>query len=218
MEEDENPAGGAPQVPETDTAAVEGAPAPVAPEQADGAGAPESDGDNGDGDSADAERIAALESQLDALQAENAALTAERDALANERNALQAGADAANKAARASAGKGVKARKAGPIKPDAVLGLDALREVIAEADTVELVFSNGKTEIDGLPPLLIAGDAWGVSVGGLALRIPNLCLHPQVHCEIAGYALFVNGRQAAYAPRFEVLRIPPGQTDRKSVV
>lgn len=150
------------------------------------------------------ERDAALVC-FETAENEIAVLTAERDA-------LQAAADkaaAAPKVSRASAG--AKARKVGPLENPAK---DEMLAAIAGAETVEVVFSDGKLELLQIPALLVSGTAWASVIGGVALRVPELTLHGpamgQNPWPLAGYGLFLDGKQAAWAPRPDTLVIGGG--------
>lgn len=160
------------------------------------------------------DRIAELETARDALQGVIDQLATEVATLTAERDALQAKLDKADKAAKAKAAPAPKKpRKVGSMKDVLYSDLNELRALIADAGTVELVFSNGKTEIAGLPPLTISGEAWAFTVPGLALRVPNLTITgPANGAEIAGYGLFIEGEQVAWSPRGDVMRVPAGQT------
>lgn len=136
---------------------------------------------------------------------EIAVLTAERDA-------LQAAADkaaAAPKVSRASAG--AEARKVGALENPAK---DDLLAAIAAAETVEVVFSDGKLELLQIPALTVSGAAWASVIGGVALRVPELTVYGpavgQNPWPLAGYGLFLDGKQAAWAPRPDTLIIGGG--------
>lgn len=91
-----------------------------------------------------------------------------------------------------------------------------LLELIGAAGTVEIAFSNGKTEIAALPPVRIMGNAWRATMVGVQLTIPELLIHgPQpgtgAHA-INGYGLYLDGELAAYMERGEQLTVPGGST------
>jgi hypothetical protein len=143
--------------------------------------------------------------RVETAENEIAVLTAERDA-------LQAVADKAAKAPEVSrAIAGAKPRKVGPL--DNPGGSDLL-DAIAAAETVEVVFSDGKFELLQIPALVVSGVAWAKVIGGVALRVPELTLHGpamgQNPWPLAGYGLFLDGKQAAWAPRPDTLMIGGG--------
>lgn len=159
----------------------------------------------------DADELATLRAENEALKAENADLKSARDK-ANRR------ARAAEKSAPD------KARKVGPMK-----GSDAdgyvrpssaeLRELLKDAETVEVVLSNGHEEILGAGPFSIEGDApWEDTPAGLKLNVPDMTVHgpglgSKQAVSIEGYGLLVDGKQVAWAPRFDGgLSVGPGQT------
>lgn len=136
----------------------------------------------------------------------DAAETALADAV-SERDKLQADLEAASKAPRARAGTTAKLRKVGPVdNPPAA----DLLELIREAETVELVFSDGKRELSAIMPRIIEGMAWQVNFIGLSLNVPELLVTSSGVAEIAGYGLFLDGKQAAWAARPDLLRVGPG--------
>jgi len=148
---------------------------------------------------------------------ELAAVTGERDAattdLAKASKAVEKG-KADLKAARSKAApKPAKLREIGPVA-DQPRG-DDLLTLIGAADTVELVFSDGKREIGKLPPQLIEGDAWAQAANGVRLRGVSLPVygpaHDQPSIRLAGYGLVLDGELTAYAPRIEVLELKASQ-------
>jgi len=177
---------------------------------------------------AQADPATAPVSEIDLLTAERDALqkdyddakTALADALAlldtrtAERDALQAQIDAV---AAAPVGKrstrvSAKPRKAGPVVNP---GAEDLLAAIADADLVELVFSDGKGELAGVAPIEVTGNAWAKVIGGVALRLPELLVSGAADgasgWPLAGYALFLDGKQAAWGPRPEVLVLGGGR-------
>lgn len=165
-------------------------------------------GDQGDGGAA---RIAELEQllgeangKLDEAGSEIATLTAERDKLA----AKLAKIDAEPKARKTKAGG--KPRKCGPL--DDQPRPEELLELIAMAETVELVFSDGKTELP-FERRMIDGPAWIMTAVGLQLRLPEfIVVGPATGpVELAGYGLFLDGKQVAWAARTDVLDVQPGR-------
>lgn len=205
-------------------------------EQVNDAGSEKPEAQTGDQQGADAaklddsaERVAALEAELAATAAkleaaetelgqlaqsildhaakaetEIAALTAERDALA----AKVAKIDAEPKVRKGKAGS--KPRKCGPMndqpRPEDLL------ELISMAETVELVFSDGKSELP-FERRMIDGPAWGMTAVGLALRLPEfVVVGPATGpVNLHGYGLFLDGSQVAYAARTDVLDVQPGR-------
>lgn len=112
-----------------------------------------------------------------------------------------------------------KARKIRPIDPEKEgepLSAEHLQQLIADAETVEVAFSDGKQEIAGIPALRISGPAWSMGVGGLSLNLDEVIVHgpdrdKPAH-EVAGYGLLIDGDFVAYANRGDVLKIPAGAT------
>lgn len=163
------------------------------------------------------EQLAALTATHETTLKDLAAVTAERDAatadLAKASKAVEKG-KADLKAARAKAApKPAKLREIGPVA-DQPRG-DDLLTLIGAADTVELVFSDGKREIGKLPPQLIEGDAWAQAANGVRLRGVSLPVygpaHDQPAIRLAGYGLLLDGELTAYAPRIEVLELKASQ-------
>lgn len=139
---------------------------------------------------------------LDEVNRQLASVTAERDAL----KAAAEKAAAAPKSARVQA---AKARKCGPMdNPKS----DDLLLAISAAEKVEVVFSDGKAEVAALSALSVSGNAWRKVMNGVQLALPSLIVDgpgPGT-LEVAGYGLFLDGKQAGWAARMEVLRIPVG--------
>lgn len=164
-------------------------------------------------------KLAEVIDERDALRAANADSAAENERLATEivalkaeRDALQAAADkaaAAPKVSRSSVG--AKPRKVGPLDNP---GASDLLDAIAAAVAVEVVFSDGKLELLQIPALVVSGAAWAKVIGGVSLRVPELLVHgPAVGANpwpLAGYGLFLDGKQAAWAPRPDTLLIGGG--------
>ncbi|MGN6122782.1 MAG: hypothetical protein ACTHOJ_07465 [Sphingomonas oligoaromativorans] len=101
-------------------------------------------------------------------------------------------------------------RKLAALPADKRLSAADLREAIADADTIEILFSDGKREIQALGRRKVTGDAWAARAGGLLLTHP-VDLHgagagsgPIV---IAGYALLLDGELVATSPR-EPMAVP----------
>lgn len=158
---------------------------------------------------AERDQLASAKDQAEAAlaeaQAQLATVTAERDA-------LQAAVDKAAAAPKVSRSSGAaKARKAGPLQNP---GASDLLDAIAAADAVEVVFSDGRFELLQIPGLVVSGAAWAKVIGGVALRVPELLVHgPAVGTNswpLAGYGLFLDGKQAAWAPRSDTLLIGGG--------
>lgn len=110
-----------------------------------------------------------------------------------------------------------KARKIGPIvlkegqeKPSA----DAIMELIAAADTVEIAFSDGKAEIKRLAPQIIHGDAWHQQGQMVKLRLDTLKVYgpnrDEQPIELDGYGLILDGDLVAYSARIDRLVLAPG--------
>lgn len=161
--------------------------------------------------------IGELTKSLEAAKADLTAMRAERDtAVADLAKATKATdkAKADLKVAKAAAKpKSAKARAIGPVDGEQPRGEDLLT-LIGAADTVELVFSDGKREITALAPQLIEGDAWYQAANGVRLRVPSLLVHGPGRDDralhVAGYGLVLDGELTAYAPRIDVLTILPG--------
>ena len=89
-----------------------------------------------------------------------------------------------------------------------------LVDAVAAAGTVEVGFSDGKFELLQIPGLVVSGAAWAKVIGGVALRVPELTLHGpamgQNPWPLAGYGLFLDGKQTAWAPRPDTLMIGGG--------
>lgn len=152
-----------------------------------------------------------MESERDTLRNDLAALSAKKEA-ADLKDAKKAKATAAP---RREGG----ARALGPLKlkgDEKPLAGEALMLAIAAAETVEIGFSNGKSEIKSLPAQLIQGDAWQLATNGVRLRVPELQVfgpnRDEPALSLAGYALLLDGRQVAYAARIDVLPLAPGGT------
>lgn len=83
--------------------------------------------------------------------------------------------------------------------------MEALLEQIGEAETVEVVFSDGAREIDGIPALEVTGDCWKKTQAGLALNGVDVIVHGPGHAQpaykLAGYGLLLDGKQVAYHAR-----------------
>lgn len=143
-------------------------------------------------------------SKVGEQETEIAALTAERDTLA----AKVAKADAEPKVRKSKAGS--KPRKCGPM--DDQPRPEELLELIGMAQTVEVVFSDGEKELP-FERRMIDGPAWAMTAVGLQLRLPEfVAVGPATGpVNLAGYGLFLDGSQVAYAPRMDVLDVQPGR-------
>lgn len=149
--------------------------------------------------------------QLAAADDRIAALTEERDA-ALERAAK---AEAAGQKAVAQVKKltsPAKPRKLGPISSD-LLDATALMEAIAEADEIQIAFSDGKKDVPGIAPVAVSGDAWKRHQFGVMLATPIELEGPQgsASTRVVGYALLLDGKQVAWCERSSPLPIAPGQ-------
>lgn len=127
-------------------------------------------------------------------------LMAERD----EALAKLAKLDAAPKARSGVA----KARKVGPVK-DKIEPRELL-ELIGVAGVVELAFSDGKKELT-IPARQISGKAWIMTAVGLKLQLPEFIVEgPDGGAQsLAGYGLFLDGEQVAWAARPDVMEMVP---------
>lgn len=148
--------------------------------------------------------FATVVSQMVPVLAENEKLASD---VANLSKKIE-GAAAAPKATKGA--KPAKARKIGPVD-DQPASADLL-ELIGAAETVEVAFSNGKTEIAELAPLVIAGDAWKISLDRVQLNVPgDLIVHGpgggKPSYSVMGYGLLLDGKLFAYATRSDVLQI-----------
>lgn len=145
-------------------------------------------------------QMAAQSALLDEVIKDRDAALAERDAAL----AKLAKMDAAPKARSGVA----KARKVGPVKDQ--LSPSELLELIGAANVVELAFSDGKKELS-IPARQISGRAWIVNAVGLKLQLPEFIVEgPDGGAQsLAGYGLFLDGEQVAWAPRPDVMEVVP---------
>ncbi|WEK43636.1 MAG: hypothetical protein P0Y64_02040 [Candidatus Sphingomonas colombiensis] len=184
--------------------------------------------------------VATVQAERDALlaraetaEAENKRLTEELDAsdedgasvddqiikLTAERDAAIARADAAAAAGQKAAAKVKKLaapkapRKLGPLPEGKALAGEDLVAAIADADHVEIAFSDGKRELASLAPIAVTGEAWRRHAFGLMLSAPVHLDGPAGNAStaIAGYALLLDGDQVAWCARAVPLAIAPGQ-------
>lgn len=157
-----------------------------------------------------------LQAELDDRQNTVEALSADNEAL----KAKLVDAEKAVKSAKASV-----TRAATPAAPrklktmDDGLSGDDLTEALTKADaggkTVEIAFSDGKREIEGIPPIVITGEVWRDHTRGKMLRDPVKVDGPTTggsSVAIDGYALMIDGKQVAYCQRSEPVRVNAGQT------
>lgn len=169
--------------------------------------------------------VADLTKSLEEAKADLAAMTAERDVavadLASANKAVAKGKTDLAKARAKAAPKPAKLRAIGPVT-NQPRGEDLLT-LIGAADTVELVFSDGKRELGALPPQLIEGDAWAMAANGIRLRGVSLPVHGPAHgqppIKLAGYGLVLDGELTAYSARIDVFALQPNaQADLKDDV
>lgn len=173
-----------------------------------------------------AERIAALEEEngrlikeLDQSEKDGAGTDDQIRALTEERDAAIKRADAAEavgKKATAEVKKlttPAKPRRIGEMGDGKSLGGDALRAAIADAETIEIVFSDGAREVAGLAPIGVSGEAWTRHAFGLMLNQPIEIEGPDgaASVSIAGYALLIDGKQVAWRARDVRLQVAPRQ-------
>lgn len=165
-----------------------------------------------------AQRVAELEGQVATLTAAQNGL--EED-VARERqraDTAELARDAAEKSEKAAAGKlrtlttSKKPRAIGAIKDAQNLSGDDLRKAIADADDIEIVFSDGKREV-GVPPVAVEGAVWKDHPFGLLLDRPIDIEGPDGAGSISinGYALLLDGKQVAWRERSMPLQVAPGQ-------
>lgn len=138
------------------------------------------------------------------------------DELAAVKRSLSAQKGSATKAratvaAMVAAGK---PRKIGAM--DNTLSPRELLELIEDAETVEIVCSDGRHEIKGLAPIAIEGEAWREITAGLKLQVPELTLHGPApgspSHSLAGYGLLLDGQQVAWGARADKRAIGAGMS------
>lgn len=172
-----------------------------------------------------AQRVVELEGQVATL---TAAQTGLEDELVQQRERADAAelardeatqrAEAAEKDGQAAQGqlrqlgKPTKPRSIGAMPENKILTGDALRKAIADADDVEIAFSDGKREV-GVPPVAVEGAVWKEHPFGLLLDRPIDIVGPESagSTSIAGYALLLGDKQVAWRNRSMPLQIAPGQ-------
>ena len=97
---------------------------------------------------------------------------------------------------------------------EAISREQAVLLAIGAAETVEVVLSNGRSEILEVSPFAIHGDAWRVSMVGVVLTIPELIVHGPAPGRgayaLGGYGLLLDGELRAYMARGEQLTIAGG--------
>lgn len=167
-----------------------------------------------------AEVLGKLGARVDDLEAELKDATARADKAEGQ----LAAAAAAPKASAAPRGKKPRAIDAKAVKSPLVVTQDdegtvssvaaQLHELVQAAETVEVAFSNGKTELAEVPAVRIEGNAWKVTPVGLQLTIETLIVHgPAANApafELAGYGLILDGELVHYQPRGDVLQVTGG--------
>lgn len=155
------------------------------------------------------ERLNEAADRLEKAEAENATLSKKVDKISK----------ATPTAKRVQA---PKARRAGPIAlKDGERGPSAeqLLEQVREARDVEIVFSDGKQEINGIPAIVVQGDhPWKIVGDRLKLEVHDLVVNGPAEgadvFEIDGYGLLLDGKLVAYGKRMEVARVGVGQRIR----
>lgn len=134
-----------------------------------------------------------------------AEMTARAEKAEGERDALQARIDKAKASAKVAArDEPAKPRKLAALAEGKALDREALKAAIADADDVEIAFSDGRKEVAGVPPVGVTGEAWKDHALGLMLTEAVEIHGPatgQTAFVIEGYALMLDGKQAAFTPR-----------------
>lgn len=158
-------------------------------------------------DAASADAIVVLEGELGKASADLAFALTELAKVTDERDAALAKLAKMDAAPKARSGV-AKARKVGPVKDQ--LSPSELLELIGAANVVELAFSDGKKELS-IPARQISGRAWIVNAVGLKLQLPEFIVEgPDGGAQsLAGYGLFLDGEQVAWAPRPDVMEVVP---------
>lgn len=168
----------------------------------------------------DKDSAIALQLQVDDLENQVETLTVERDEAKSKVAAAEKSAKAA-KASIARADKSPKPRKIGPMGDDNADSLAgeklqaAIDEAHANGEPLEIVFSDGKQEITGIPPVIVTGNVWRDHPRGMMLTQAVPVRGPTeptgVPYAVAGYGLLIDGKQVAYTPRSEPIHVAPGQ-------
>lgn len=167
----------------------------------------------GDGDDVAEKAVEILQLLTDKVERIELELTAANEAVAAAAEAAKATAKTA-KAEKAPKPAKARAVSAKAVKADALdLGDmpagrerdQALLDAIRAAETVEIAFSDGKSELAAVDPVRVSGDAWRVSIVGVQLGLDELIVHGpatgKAGYPLAGYGLFLDGVLAAYAER-----------------
>ena len=168
-------------------------------------------------------RIAELNTDLAKAEELNKGLTADVARLQRQLKA-QKGATTKAKNALENAQELVREQDAGPrevapIKlPKGKQPYSARRllELIAAAEKVEVVASDGAMEVMGIKPLEVKGTSpWRVTAVGLQLELPVWLVHgPKAGdpaYQLAGWGLFIDGQLRAYRARPRTLQMGGGQ-------
>jgi hypothetical protein len=145
-----------------------------------------------------------------ALQQELTSTAGERTDAVTRAEQLQADLAKAEKsrdAARARVAAGTVApapRALKPVAADKRLSREDLKAAIADADKVEIAFSDGKKEVRGLAPVIVSGEAWKDHAIGLMLAESVDLYGPAGgggSYSVEGYALLLDGKQVAFTAR-----------------
>lgn len=121
----------------------------------------------------------------------------------------------AGKISTGKAGPAVATRKIGPFAER----MDApdLRTAIGAAEKIEILCGDGKRDV-GCPAFMVDGEVWADHALGLALTLPleiqNFSAPGSQPYHIAGFALMLDGKQAAWSPRAVPLHVAAGQKYR----
>lgn len=183
-------------------------------------------GQDKDAPSAMAQRIATLESELAHIGDALALATKDAGELRDQlevANAERADAEQRASAAEADEKKATaqvkklttpaKPRKLGRMAEGKSVSGEDLRDMLDDADEVEIAFSDGEREVAGLAPVAVSGDAWKAHSFGLLLTKSVDIEGPEkdTSTTIAGYALLIDGKQVAYRERSMPLQVAPQQ-------
>lgn len=100
----------------------------------------------------------------------------------------------------------VEPRKLGELgKGKKQLTAKELHELLGQAETVEIAFSDGKSELAGLPAVSVPGAAFEFKRGRVSLNVPDFQITGPADERgarvLKGYALLIDGKQVAWAPR-----------------
>lgn len=165
-----------------------------------------------------AQRVAELEGQVATLTAAQSGLEEDVERERQRADTAELARDAAEKSEKAATGKlrtlstPKKPRALGVLSDDKNLSGDDLRKAIADADDIEIVFSDGKREV-GVPPVAVEGAVWKDHPFGLLLDRSVDIEGPDGagSISITGYALLLDGKQVAWRERSMPLQVAPGQ-------